>query len=64
MTRRTAPTNCQQEPPYPDHETVCMSMRYPDMTCHEPSAGCGIQEPHMITECGLFSLSFMSTYLD
>lgn len=52
MIERDAPTNCQQEPNYPNHETVIISMRYPDLTGHRVTARCAIQEPHAITECG------------
>lgn len=53
--RRPAPTNCQQEPPYPEHETVVCSLRYPDLTAHLPSERCATQEPHPIPECGEFT---------
>lgn len=52
---RRAQTNCQQEPHYPDHETVAMSLRYPMMTCHHPTDRCAIQEPHQTSECGQFT---------
>ena len=51
---RPKQTNCQQEPSYPDHETVVFAMIAPDMTCHLPSSRCTIQEPHLIRECGEF----------
>ena len=54
MTERAEPTSYQQEPGYPDHSTVMFSIRYPDLTCHLPTARCGTQEPHTIAECGEF----------
>jgi hypothetical protein len=29
-TKRPKQTNCQNEPSYPDHETVVFSIRFPD----------------------------------
>jgi hypothetical protein len=49
------PTNCQQEPPYPDHKTAVLSIRYPDLTHHLPNRLCSIREPHAISDCGWFS---------
>lgn len=52
---RPAPTNCQQEPPYPDLATAAFSLRYPDLTCHPPRHRCRIQEPHAIKDCVEFT---------
>ncbi len=52
--RRPDPTNCQQEPPYPAHDMVVTSLRSPEMTVHDPSERCAIQEPHAIADCGEF----------
>ena len=30
MKKRPIQTNCQNEPPYPEHETVVFSIRFPD----------------------------------
>jgi hypothetical protein len=49
------PTNCQQEPGYPGADTVVMSIRFPDLTCHYPAPDCRIQEPHQVAECGRFA---------
>lgn len=54
MTPRPRQTDCQHEPPYPDHQTVVFSIRYPDAVIHSPSSYCSIQEPHLIAECGEF----------
>lgn len=40
MTERPKQTNCQQEPAYPDHETVVFSIRFPDYYLHESDNGC------------------------
>lgn len=57
MTERRRPSNAQQEPPFPDEETVAMSIRYPMMTCHLPTERCAIQEPHQSKDCGEFGAS-------
>jgi hypothetical protein len=54
MMPRNDPTNCQNEPGYPDHATVIMSIRYPELVCHSLRLRCVIQEPHRINECGEF----------
>lgn len=40
LTPRPKQTNCQHEPPYPDHETVVFSIRFPDDYLHESENGC------------------------
>jgi hypothetical protein len=51
---RPRQTNCQQEPSYPEHETVVFSLRFPDLTVHSKSKRCKIGEPHEIAICGEF----------
>lgn len=46
--------NCCNEPPYPDHETVVFSIRYPDVTSHRATERCKIEWPHLIQECREF----------
>jgi hypothetical protein len=52
---RYAPTNCQTEPHYPNHDTVTFSIRAPEHTAHPASELCGIEEPHEISKCGEFA---------
>ena len=52
MKPRPPQTNGQQEPGYPEHETVVYSIRYGNLTAHRPRPRCMIEAPHMITECG------------
>lgn len=54
MTVRPKQRDCQFEPPYPDHDTVLFSIRFPEMVGHLASARCPIEEPHRIEECGEF----------
>lgn len=54
MTQRPKQTNCRNEPAYPDHETVVMSMKNPNLTAHLPSKRCDVQCPHPIIYCGEF----------
>ena len=54
---REKPRNCQQEPAYPNHETVVFCLCAPDMTAHNTAAECQIEHPHQISECGLFGAS-------
>lgn len=54
MSKRPAQTNCQQEPPYPDHATVVFTIREPEWTAHAASSRCAIEEPHRIDDCGEF----------
>lgn len=35
--------------------TVTMSLRYPLMTCHNPSPRCAVPEPHETANCGEFA---------
>lgn len=55
LGERPAPTDCEHEPPFPGMDTVVVSFRYPDLTCHLPRPDCGIKEPHRIDECGAFT---------
>lgn len=52
--KRPRQTNCQQEPSYPEHDTVIASIRYPDLTCHLPTDVCSIEEPHNVSECRIW----------
>lgn len=54
---RDAPTNCQNEPAYPDHDTVVFCLSAPDMTAHLRSAHCKTEHPHLITECREFQMT-------
>lgn len=54
QTPRPLQTSVQWEPPYPDHETAIVSIRYPYHTAHKPTTLCAIQEPHLIEDCGEF----------
>ena len=47
--------DCRQEPSYPDHATVVFALRWPDLTCHDSSARCQTQEPHLVAECGEYA---------
>lgn len=58
---RPKQTNCQQEPTYPDHQTVVFSIRYPDMTCHLRTDLCPTEHPHLIEECEEFSAIHLET---
>jgi hypothetical protein len=51
---RPAPTNCQNEPPYPAHCTVVLSISAPEMVCHQASERCPTEYPHKIAVCGEF----------
>lgn len=51
---RPQQTDCSAEPPYPDHQTVVLSIRHPDWVCHPPSGRCALQLPHDIGACGEF----------
>jgi len=57
MQELAPPTNLYAEPPYPDHETVLISMAHPDWTAHAPTRLCQTQEPHLIVECKEWSAS-------
>lgn len=46
--------NLQNEPDYPLHETVVVSLRDPNMVCHQASKVCPHEAPHDISECNLF----------
>ena len=48
------PTNCENEPPYQNHKTVCFSLRHPDIVAHKKSIECNIEYPHNVNNCGLF----------
>lgn len=52
---RRRPTSGGHEPAYPLHGTVVFSIRYPNMTCHEPTRRCKTEEPHQIANCGEFN---------
>ena len=54
MKKRQAPAKCQHEPPFPDHDTVTISIRSPDLVAHQPSDRCVTEEPHAISRCGEF----------
>ena len=64
MSERPRQTNCQQEPSYPDHETVVFSIRFPDLTAHSKSSRCPIEEPHLISECGEVALAALERKQD
>lgn len=49
---RPKQTNCQQEPPYPEHDTIVFSIRNPDLTVHGKSDKCPYEAPHRLEECG------------
>lgn len=53
--RRPRQTNCQNEPPYPDHETVVFCIRAPDTVIHSSSGRCAVEHPHLIADCGEFA---------
>lgn len=40
LTKRPKQTNCQNEPPYPDHETVVFSIIHPEYYLHESEEIC------------------------
>lgn len=48
------PTNCQNEPPFPNHETAVFSLRYPYSIDHVPNQQCRTEEPHLIVNCAWF----------
>lgn len=49
---RPAPRDCRNEPPYPGAATVVFALRAPQLTCHDVTRRCTIQEPHQIADCG------------
>lgn len=53
---RPTPKNLDCEPPYPDHDTVLISIRFPEMTAHLSTERCPHEHPHLIAECGEFVL--------
>jgi hypothetical protein len=46
--------NAQHEPAYPGADTVVLSIRAPNMVAHSTSERCGLEVPHLISECGEF----------
>jgi hypothetical protein len=50
------PTNCQVEPPYPGLETVVFVLRSPNMTAHNVTALCSVEQPHPIADCGEWNM--------
>lgn len=54
VTERPRQTNCKNEPPYPDHETVVFCLSAPDMTAHLPNDLCSREHPHDISGCGVW----------
>ena len=52
ISRRRYLRNGQMEPPYPEHETVVFSIRYPYHTTHRATDLCAIEGPHLIEDCG------------
>ena len=46
--------NCQNEPPYPMHETVIFSFRDPYWLIHNKRDDCKIECPHHISDCGIW----------
>lgn len=52
--QRQAPSNCQNEPPYPHDATVVFALSAPDMTCHMASDRCSLDYPHYILDCKEF----------
>ena len=51
---RPRQVNCQNEPPYPEHETVVFALGYPEWTAHQESVRCVKGYPHRADECGEF----------
>lgn len=54
MKKRNKQSNCQIEPSFPNHETVLMSFKDPNLVIHLPSKRCNIIYPHNISICGEF----------
>lgn len=57
MNQRPKQMNCQNEPAYPSHVTVLFSIGDPELTGHAKHKDCPIEEPHKISECGMFRMS-------
>jgi hypothetical protein len=51
---RPRQVNCQQEPFYPLHNTVTLSISAPEMVAHGRSERCPTEYPHKIADCGEF----------
>lgn len=60
LEQRPKQINCQNEPAYPEHETVVFSISAPDMTAHLKTDLCSIECPHPITECGIWVVAVSS----
>lgn len=59
MAERPKQRDCQNEPTYPDHETVVFSIRSPDMVAHLATGRCEKEYLHLIKECGEYQESEM-----
>jgi len=45
--------NLTAEPPYKNHDTVCMALSDPDQIIHIKNKECKIEYPHRWEECGM-----------